>query len=507
MRKVLLIATALVLSACSTVDFEAPKTAGYADVDTSATTFGERLAPVRAARHPESGFYPLNTSVDALSARLILIERAEATLDVQYYLWGDDPIGDLFFDRIFTAADRGVRVRLLIDDIGTRTIEDVLPTLEAHPNIELRLFNPFASRGVRLFDAWDGLRLNRRMHNKSLTADNEVTIMGGRNIAAEYFSANPKYNFGDLDVVGIGSVARDTSQMFDRYWNDRYSVPYEQLNPVTPSSAEQEALRDGLRGSYAVLADSPYAEIVSTTYSELEFTSVDSYYWAPYKLVYDEPDKALADDTQADDRITTSLRQVVEAAESELLIMSPYFVPRKQGIEWLSGIAGSGVQIDVLTNGLAANDHIFVYGGYAPVRKPLLREGVRFFELRGDLVIDGTKESGAEDADSKLHGKAFIVDRSYVFIGSFNWDPRSANLNTEMGVVVAHPELASSMAEGVYEAIPENAYTVMLDDDGGLIWRTSNEGVIATFDKEPESTWWKRFKANMTRLLPIRGQL
>jgi putative cardiolipin synthase len=502
-----LVFVALSLGACSTVDFDAPKAATYADIDTRDTTFARRLVELREKNHPDSGFFPLSTGVDALAGRLLLVERAERTLDIQYYLWGDDPIGDLFFDRVFAAADRGVRVRLLIDDIGTRNIEEVLPILDAHPNIQLRLFNPFASRGVRLFDAWDGRRLNRRMHNKSLTADNEVTIMGGRNIAAEYFSANPKYNFGDLDVVGIGTVVRDTSKMFDRYWNDRYSVPYSQLNPEVPSDAEQASMRDALRASFAVLTDSPYAEVVSTTYKDFEFTLEEGYFWAPYKLVYDEPDKALAKETQDEDRIITSLARVVESAQKEVLVISPYFVPRKRGVDWLSGIADRGVQIDVLTNGLAANDHLLVYGGYAPVRKPLLRQGVRFYELRGDMVIDGTKESGSEDADSKLHGKAFIVDRRYVFIGSFNWDPRSANLNTEMGVVIAHPELAGMMAEGVYDAVRENAYTVTLEDDGGLKWTTSNDGVSVSFDREPESTWWKRFTANMSRILPIRGQL
>jgi len=498
---------ALLLGSCSSVDFDAPRTASFADVDTSATSLGRSLASVRHQRHPESGFYPLGKGIDALSERLVLIERAERTLDAQYYLWGSDPIGDLFFDRLFAAADRGVRVRLLIDDMGTREIEDLLPIVDAHPNIELRLFNPFANRGLRVLDAWDGQRLNRRMHNKSLTADNEVTIIGGRNIAAEYFSANPKYNFGDLDVVAIGSMVRDTSHMFDRYWNDRHSVPYGQLNPARPSESEQARIRNELRESYAVLADSPYSEVVRSSFGAFEFTSPEAYFWSRYALVYDEPGKALAGDTSDEKRLTTSLAKVAQAAEQELLIMSPYFVPRRSGVEWLTGIARRGVQIDVLTNGLAANDHILVYGGYAPARKPLLREGVRFFELRGDLVLDGTRESGSDEADSKLHCKAFIVDRRYAFIGSFNWDPRSANLNTEMGVVVDNPELAQAMAAAVYAGIPAGAYTLSLSDRGELRWKTGTAGEVRVFKKEPESNWWLRLAANLTRLLPIRGQL
>jgi len=497
----------LLVSACATVDFDAPKSPSYANVDTSDTTLGRAAGAERKARHPQAGFYPLIAGIDALSARLLLIERAEKTLDVQYYLWGDDAIGDLFFDRLLAAADRGVRVRLLIDDIGTRGIEGKLAPVDAHPNIELRVFNPFASRGVRLFDAWDGYRLNRRMHNKSLTADNEVSIMGGRNIAAEYYAANPAYNFGDFDVAAIGSVVPEVSAMFDRYWNDRYAVPYAQLSSVVTDDAAQQAMRAALSESVASLTNSPYRDVVASQVEEFRFTRADDYFWAPYALVYDAPEKVRSNDTPPEARITTSLKTVAEAAESELLVVSPYFVPRKAGIQWLTGIAQQGVQIDVLTNGLASNDHLPVYGGYAPVRKPLLREGVRFYEVRGDLVLEGTRESGAEDARSKLHGKSFIVDRSYVFIGSFNWDPRSANLNTEMGVVIRSPELGAAMAEGIYRSLNTNAYAVTLDEQGALQWQTTAGGEQRVFDKEPESNWWLRFVANVTRLLPIRGLL
>jgi putative cardiolipin synthase len=198
---------------------------------------------------------------------------------------------------------------------------------------------------------------------------------------------------------------------------------------------------------------------------------------------------------------------VANTAREELLVISPYFVPREKGVEWLSGLARRGVQVDVLTNGLAANDHIFVYGGYAPVRKPLLEQGVRFFELRGNLELGGTAEAGVAGADSKLHGKAFVVDRRYLFIGSFNWDPRSANLNTEMGVVIHSEDFASYLTDAVYPALETNAYAVFLNNAGKLRWRANIDGQEIIYDKEPESGWWKRFKANLTRLLPIRGQL
>ncbi|MFK8042550.1 phospholipase D family protein, partial [Congregibacter sp.] len=413
--------------------------------------------------------------------------------------------GAVFFDALLKAADRGVRVRLLIDDIGTLEIEHQLAPLNSHPNLELRLFNPFASRNSRGFDAWDLFRLSRRMHNKTLIADQELLIFGGRNIASEYFAANPAYNFGDIDAAAVGTVAKDASAMFDRYWNDLYSIPYEQLAD-DGEALDLAELREELRAKTRDLIGSPYAKLVQNRAIAMSDIHAEEYLWSPYKLVYDNPDKALADETRPEEKLSYSLSRMASKATSELFVISPYFVPRKTGIEWLSGIAERGVQVNVLTNGLAANDHLIVYGGYAPARKPLLREGVNFYELRGDVTMQGTEASELTDADSKLHGKAFVVDQRYMFIGSFNWDPRSANLNTEMGVVIDNSDFASSFTAEMYSALEELAYSVYLEGNS-LRWRTSTDGVEQVFTKEPESGWWKRFMANLTRLLPIRGQL
>ncbi|WP_439108044.1 phospholipase D family protein [Congregibacter sp.] len=496
----------LVLSACSTVDFEAPRDASYADVDTSDTRLGRRLAPLREARHPESGFTPLFRGVDALSARLLAIGLAEKTLDVQYYLVGNDPIGAVFFEALLSAADRGVRVRLLIDDIGTGDIEEQLGPLDSHPNVELRLFNPFASRNTRGFDGWDLYRLSRRMHNNTLIADQEFLIFGGRNIAAEYFAVNPAYNFGDIDAAAIGSVAKDASAMFDQYWNDRYSIPYLQLAGNGEGAMDLPALRGMLRTMSRELVGSPYASVVGDRVVAMKDVRAEDYLWSPYKMVYDDPGKALSDEVEPDEKLIYSLGRLASAAKEELFVISPYFVPRKKGVDWLSEIAGRGVQVTVLTNGLAANDHLVVYGGYAPVRKPLLKKGIRFYEFRGDITFEDTKASDVTDADSKLHGKAFVVDRRYLFIGSFNWDPRSANLNTEMGVVIDNSSLAGEFVSSMNAALDEHAYAVYLDD-GALRWRTTTAGKEQVFSKEPETGGWKRFTANLTRILPIRGQL
>ncbi|EAQ97737.1 phospholipase D family protein [Congregibacter litoralis] len=501
-----LILVASLLAACSTVDFDQPKAASYANLDTSDTRLGRNLAPLREARHPESGFSPLSLGIDALSARLLLIGLAEKSLDVQYYLVGNDPIGAVFFEALLKAADRGVRVRLLIDDIGTRTIEHQLAPLDSHPNLQLRLFNPFANRNARGLDAWDLHRLSRRMHNKTLIADQELLILGGRNIATEYFAANPAYNFGDVDAVAMGTVARDASTMFDRYWNDRYSIPFEHLTDPEKNALSLETLRLELKERSQELAGSAYGSLVGDRALAMTDIHADEYFWSPYQLIYDNPQKALSQEAPPEEKLSYSLGKVAGDAKEEIFVLSPYFVPRKAGVDWLSAIADRGVQIDILTNGLAANDHIVVHGGYAPARKPLLRKGARFFELRGDIVMEGTKASEASEAKSKLHGKAFVVDRRHLFIGSFNWDPRSANLNTEMGVLIDSEAFAGAFAEGMYEALDENAYEVFLED-GALRWRAQREGTTEVLRKEPEVSWWTRFLANLSRLLPIRGQL
>ncbi len=506
--RLLMLSFALTLTACATVDFQAPKSVSSAPQDTDATRLGQALTPTRGKPADQSGFYLLGNSIDALAARLFLAERAERSIDAQYYLIADDIIGRVFLQSLLVAADRGVQVRLLIDDQNTADMDTMLAAVADHPNIELRLFNPYASRTLRAMDVWDFSRLNRRMHNKSFTADNQVTIIGGRNIATEYFAMNPDYNFGDLDTIAIGPVVRDTSTMFDRFWNHERSVPFRQVGNQSFDKGERYAsMRASLNKSMKDINTTAYAAAVKESYDGFQLTQLEAYIWAPYELVYDSPDKALGGKPNGkDDMITTPLGKVARNAESELLIISPYFVALDRGIDGLTALARSGVQVDVVTNGLAASDHLLVYGGYAPTRKPLLREGVRFYEVRGDLTISGTRSAGIKKAKSSLHTKAFIVDRRYFFLGSFNWDPRSANINTEMGVLIDAPEIANVVATRIYTVAPTGSYEVFLDE-GRLHWRALENGKEVIYHTEPESNWWTRTMGNLSRLLPIRSQL
>ncbi len=497
----------LVAGGCATVDFEAPKTESYAVTDTDDTRLGRAIT--RDHDYPDNyaGFYLLSDAIDALAARLLIADRADKSIDVQYYLVKDDIIGRVFFASLLQAAERGVRVRLLIDDVGTGGMDDILAAVADHPNLELRLFNPFANRNARAADAWDFQRLNRRMHNRSFTVDNKITIIGGRNIATEYFAANRIYNFGDLDTLAIGPIVQDTSDMFDSFWNHPRSVPFEQLSgQKDDGGARLEALGEDLRTAIDSLRDTPYADAVEQSFDGFVDSDESIYTWARYLLVFDSPDKALGR-VKGEDSIVTPLAKAAKSAEEELLVISPYFVPRSNGIKAISEMAQRGVQIDIVTNGLAANDHLIVYGGYAPSRKPLLKEGVRFFEIRGDLALRGTDAAGTSKARSSLHTKAFVVDRRYFFMGSFNWDPRSAEINTELGVLMDAPEIAGEVARLIYEAAPDRSYQAFLNKDGKLNWRTVENGEEVIYTKEPESSWWRRTSANLTRLLPIRNQL
>lgn len=494
---------------CATVDFDAPKAASRAITDTGDTRLGKLFARHATRPKNESGFYIVSDSIDALAIRLLAAEWAEKSIDAQYYMINNDTIGKVFFDSLLRAADRGVRVRLLVDDINTGGMEHKLAGLSDHPNIELRLFNPFASRSFRAFDAWDFGRINRRMHNKSFTVDNQITIIGGRNIATEYFAANNEYNFGDLDTFAVGPVVRDTSRMFDAYWNHRNAVPYKQLSgQKKDDGARLQAVRETLQDNADTLRDTPYAQAVHDSLEDFIDGENKKLTWAPYQLVFDSPDKSLGEE-EAEEApgIVTPLLRSVRSAQESLLIVSPYLVPRDNAATGYEALQDSGIQVDILTNSLSSSDHTLVHSGYASSRKALLEHGVRLYEVRGDLHIEGTRESGQRKAKSSLHTKAFIVDKRYFFMGSFNWDPRSADINTELGIIIESPEIATRLADRFYKLAPQMCYIPFLDDQGRLRWREFNNGKTEILSKEPDTTAYQRLKANLGRVLPVRNQL
>jgi len=512
-RKVPALLAVFLLSACATVDFDHPKIESTAPspVETRDTLLGrsaERL--VAGVPGDRSGFYLIPDAVDALAARLVLMSQAERTIDAQYYLVKADDAGRAFVRNLLQAADRGVRVRLLIDDMFTSGYDIGLAALDHHPNIEVRIWNPFGSRNARFWDGITGFkRINRRMHNKSFTVDNQVTIVGGRNIADEYFGSREDAVFGDLDFVSVGPLVAEVSASFDTYWNHERAAPVPAFAKLPPDpDAALVQLRDRLEAWRAQLTKDAYVDALRQ--SALTFLEPDatSFEWAEYQFVVDSPDKTYQKLDNGPGSIISALTQSIGASTEEVILVSPYFVPTRNGIDSIVALEQRGVDFTVITNSLAANNQFTVHGGYAPSRKPLLKNGVKIYEIRRDAHFSGQDFVAASGAKATLHTKAFIVDRRDFFIGSFNFDPRSAYINTELGVIIRSPKLAAAAAARIREGIAAQAWDVRLDDRGRLRWHGIDEnGAPIVLTKEPQTSWWDRFVAGFVRILPIRGQL
>ncbi|HWM28616.1 MAG TPA: phospholipase D family protein [Woeseiaceae bacterium] len=506
------LAIAVLIGACASVDFSYPKLASHAisPLETAETSLGQN-ATALASQHPEvSGFVLLLDGIDALAARLVAARKAERSIDAQYYLINNDTVGFAFIGALLQAADRGVRVRLLLDDIQTQGYDVGLAALDAHPNFEVRMFNPFAGRSSRIGDGLtDFSRVNRRMHNKSFTVDNQLTIIGGRNIADEYFGARKDVNFGDADVAGIGPVVQDVSTMFDLYWNHEAAVPVPGFAdmPDDPAAALED-LRALIETRMAEARATQYGEALETDY--LSYMTRDNgihLTWAPWELVYDSPDKYARPLASTEQSIVSSLSAAIDRASDGIVVISPYFVPRSSGIDYFRQLRDRGLHVKVITNSLAANNHGVVHAGYAPSRKELLRMGVELYEVKATKAVRGSERGGSGASLATLHTKAFIVDDRELFIGSFNWDPRSVNINTELGVIIKSPELGHEVLSQMQSQLDERTYEVVLNEQDQLRWVDSEGAEPVIHDREPDTSWWRRTKAMLGRLLPIRGQL
>lgn len=462
----------------------------------------QHLVPQIEAHPGLSGIYPLRDGRDAFLMRLALVESAQYTLDVQYYIWHDDISGRLLLQSLYKAAERGVRVRLLLDDNNTGGMDGLLAAVNAHPHIEVRLFNPFMQRGLRpLGYLSDFFRLNRRMHNKSFSADGLVTVIGGRNVGDEYFGAGTGVMFADLDVAAVGPVAQEVEKDFDRYWASESSYPAESIISAAPAVFDTAPSSDAeTQGYLKALAQSAFAQHLQAGTLPLE--------WAKATLVSDDPAKGLGKALPGN-TVLAHIGPVMGAAEKELLIVSPYFVPTRQGADLLGGVAQSGKTVTVLTNSLSATDVAPVHAGYAKYRKKLLRAGVQLFELKPDATVTTEDHGGLIKGSSgaSLHAKTFAVDGKKLFVGSFNMDPRSAALNTEMGFILESPELAQQLSEGLKQHHAKHTYTVAQTPKGDLQWQTQEGGKTVAYDSEPKSGVFQRFAVWFCSWLPIEWLL
>ena len=472
------------------------------------TPLGRAIAPL-AAEHPgKSVIHPLADAYDAFAARMMLARAAQRSLDVQYYIWHGDMTGTMLLEALHEAADRGVRVRLLLDDNGTAGLDAVLAALDAHPNIEVRLYNPFVVRWPKFVGyLTDFRRLNRRMHNKSFTADNQATIVGGRNIGDEYFGAANGVLFTDLDVLAIGAAVNDVSTDFDRYWASESAYPVDRLlKPAAPDALAE------LERSASTVEKSPEAAAYAEAMRKLPFIQQLLHgelalEWADTRMVSDDPRKTLGT-APPEAMLPHQLHEIVGTPKVDVELVSPYFVPTASGTEAFVKLAQSGVKVRVLTNALEATDVAVVHSGYASRRRDLLAGGVELFEMKRQAGAERNKSLGPfGSSGSSLHAKTFAVDGHSVFVGSFNFDPRSARLNTELGFVIDSPTLARRIAEAFDNEVPLTAYRVCLDDKGALYWLEQRDGKTIRHDTEPGTTAWKRFSVWFVSLLPIESLL
>ena len=439
------------VSGCATLPDNTDRRESRAFADTSGTYLGRQIADELAAHPGKSGFIPLASGLDAFVARAVLSIQAEKSIDAQYYLFHDDLTGMLFLDQLIKAADRGVRVRLLVDDMDLAGRDLGAAMLDSHPNMEVRLFNPFSRETGRITQFVTRLgSVTRRMHNKSFTVDNQVTILGGRNIGDEYFEAQPDLAFADLDVLAVGPVVARVSTSFDKYWNSELAYPATTIAKRQPSEAEAKQIMAGFKAFIAKQADAPYLQALRNSDLAIRMREdrLESF-WGNADLVYDQPEKILHKKDKTEYHLAPQLEPYFEEVAKELLLFSPYFVPGKEGTAFLTELASKGVRVKILTNSLSSTDVGIVHSGYMKYREALLRGGVELYELNKKLTRAQRKQKKGQEGASKasLHTKSFVFDREKVFIGSLNLDPRAIVENTEIGVVISSVDLAREMSD------------------------------------------------------------
>lgn len=492
------------------------RTVSHALPADAATPLRDALAAPVAARPGESGFRLLADGAAALQMRIALARAATRTLDMQYYIATEDTTGKLLLGAALYAADRGVRVRMLVDDLNFRDIDRVMAALNTHPNIEIRVFNPFGAsqrdvmqRTTIFFTRID--RFTRRMHNKAMIADNQVAIVGGRNLGDEYFSASPTLQFRDLDVLAAGPVTHDISASFDAYWASGSSYPLRVLNHQTFDPKELDAMRDELRAHWRENAEPYNAKPLNATPLAQQIARGElGLVWAPAEFEADAPDKVAQ---PTDGYVSPPMRRLAElirAAQHEFLAFSPYFVPHDAGVKILGDTTARGVRVAILTNSLAATDAVAVQAGYGPYRVPLLRHGVELYEYK---ARPGRPRLLGSRSRASLHAKAYVIDRKILVIGSMNLDPRSTHLNTELALVIHSPALAQQVATIFARATqPDESYRVQLAALSGpgaseLTWTGTDEGVLRTYHVDPYAGLLRNVLTGVFMLLPVDDQL
>lgn len=512
LKRTLLIVSLLLLTGCSLVATHVQGPMASALPTSHSYTQLDRLVQPLLDEQPAhaSGVAFLGDAIPAFMARAYSARAAERSLDIQYYIWRHDNAGRILQHEIMKAAERGVRVRLLVDDVNVGGRDNELLAMAAHPNIQVRVFNPAYSRDSRIMRSLEVavrfFSFNRRMHNKAWIADNRMAIVGGRNIGDQYFGAADS-QYHDTDLLLIGEAVKETSSIFDSFWNAREVAPLTGLRKAGSFWSPKEFAKRMEKWRYAA-ADTAWGKaMASAAHSEKGvFGDALVFYWPDsVRVVSDPPEKAapIAKRREEASWLMYDVLALLYSAEQDTWITSPYFVPGNNGVLQLAGQVKRGKRVRVLTNSLAANDVPLVHAGYKKYRRPLLEYGVELYEMKPEN--DETDREILGSSGASLHSKAFLVDQRRGFVGSFNLDPRSAQLNTEMGVFFDSPELAQELNAFFEKGIsPVHAWQVGLNKNNGLIWQDAS---AKTWNKDPETSVGLRFLTWLFGLLPIESQL
>ena len=499
------LAMAFFLNACAAaVNWDYPRLPSKAFVNPETTSVGA-LFQEAADKHPGlSGFSVVEHGENAFLARLAMADLAEKTLDAQYYIWDSDTTGRILASRLLRAANRGVRVRILIDDqYQTEAKDSAVAALDGHPNIEIRFFNPVTNRFWRTMSFLaDFARVNRRMHNKLLVMDNAVGIVGGRNIADVYFGVSEDHNYRDLDVLTTGPIVREISASFDLFWNSDWAIPVGAMVKEPLAEKDWKARQEQFEESVNA-AGYPYPIYQNVDELRARLVQIrNNFIWAQGHVLVELPDRVETDVEIG--VIHNALSKRLSEVEREVLVESPYFVLPEANIEGVRKLTARGVKVRVLTNSAASNDVIAAHAGYENTREKLLKAGAELYELRPDTDMERRWSLLAGKSRAALHAKSIVFDRKSVFIGSFNLDPRSSTLNTEVGVMIDSPEIASQVAKIMDAGVsPGSAYHVTLDKDDSLVWTAENNGEKVQYDKDPGTNVWERLLIDFIGILPI----
>ncbi|AOY43202.1 MULTISPECIES: phospholipase D family protein [Psychrobacter] len=484
--------------------------------NTATTTNNTDLVTAITAQneiHPDlSGYHPIVTGANAFAARSILTGMATRNIDAQYYIWHNDQAGQLLLKDLWEAAERGVIVRLLLDDFNNSAkFDQHLLRFASHPNIAVRIINPLMHRKFSTLNYVTGLpRINRRMHNKSMTFDKQITVIGGRNIGNEYMSNDQSSQFADLDVLLIGKVVADIDNSFASYWSSPLSFDIETL-----AKFDDDVTPDFLKALDKLGIDEENNEGSSLTVykAAIKDSTIDTdlinkrvpFRWTDMQFLSDDVGK-LSKSVSSETNLVHQLRTLLGSPTKKLTIISSYFVPTKDGVDTLVKLAKSGVDIKILTNSFDATDVTAVHSGYSQWRPSLLRSGVKIYELKSTAAEekrDNKLWRARSQSSTSLHAKTFAVDDYQVFIGSYNVDPRSANINTEMGVIINDDELARQLHGALSDDLLNQAYEVKLLDNGSLEWHTMEDGKEVVYESEPRVDMSDHIWLTIMSWLPI----